>query len=76
VDSFPKNQRFIFGQRLAGHALDIMEILVEAAYARDKAVLLHTGSATSPGVNRSFAVPPAAPGIRRRVCLSPFHAGA
>lgn len=27
VDSFPKNQRFIFGQRLAGHALDIMEIL-------------------------------------------------
>ena len=34
VDSFPKNQRFIFGQRLAGHALDIMELLVEAAYAR------------------------------------------
>jgi hypothetical protein len=44
VDSFPKNQRFIFGQRLAGHALDIMELLVEAAYARDKAALLHTAN--------------------------------
>jgi hypothetical protein len=44
VDSFPKNQRFIFGQRLAGHALDIMELLVEAACARDKAALLHTAN--------------------------------
>jgi len=25
VDSFPKNQRFIFGQRLADRALNIME---------------------------------------------------
>ena len=31
MDSFPKNQCFIFGQRLAGHALDIMELPVEAA---------------------------------------------
>ena len=44
VESFPKNQRFIFGQRLAAHALDIMELLVEAAYARDKAGLLHTAN--------------------------------
>lgn len=44
VDSFPKNQRFIFGQRLAGHALDIMELLVETAYARDKGALLHTAN--------------------------------
>jgi 23S rRNA-intervening sequence protein len=44
VDSFPKNQRFVFGQRLAGHALDIMELLVEAAYARDKTALLHTAN--------------------------------
>ena len=44
VDSFSKNQRFIFGQRLAAHALDIMELLVEAAYARDKAALLHTAN--------------------------------
>ena len=34
VDSFPKNQRFIFGQRVADHALDILQLLVEAAYSR------------------------------------------
>jgi hypothetical protein len=44
VDSFPKNQRFIFGQRLAGHVLDIMELLVETACAREKAALLHTAN--------------------------------
>jgi len=33
VDSFPRNQRFIFGQRLADHTLSIMELLVEAAYS-------------------------------------------
>ncbi len=30
IDTFPKNQRFIFGQRLADRALDILEILVGA----------------------------------------------
>jgi hypothetical protein len=40
VDSFPKNQRFIFGQRLADLALGILELLVEAAYSREKAGLL------------------------------------
>lgn len=43
VDSFPKNQRFIFGTRLADAALNIMELLVEASYTRRKAKanLLH-----------------------------------
>jgi len=40
IDSFPKNQRFIFGQRLADHALDILELLTEAAYSPRKAELL------------------------------------
>ena len=40
IDSFPKNQRFIFGQRLADHALNILELLVEAAYSSRKADLL------------------------------------
>ena len=44
VDGFPKNQRFIFGQRLAGHALDILELLVEAAYSRRKSDLLATAN--------------------------------
>jgi len=28
VDSFPKNQRFIFGQRIADRTLNILEVLV------------------------------------------------
>ena len=40
VDSFPKNQRFVFGTRLADTALDIMELLIEASYTRHKASLL------------------------------------
>jgi hypothetical protein len=44
IDSFPKNQRFIFGQRLADHALDILELLVDAAYSSCKAELLATAN--------------------------------
>ena len=40
VDSFPKNQRFIFGTRLADTVLAIMELLVEASYSRTKLELL------------------------------------
>ena len=40
VDSFPKNQRFIFGQRLADRALTVLELLVEAAYSKNKQRLL------------------------------------
>ena len=40
VDSFPKNQRFIFGQRLADRAMNVLEVLVEAAYSPRKAALL------------------------------------
>ena len=44
VDGFPKNQRFIFGQRLTDHALDILELLVEAVYSRRKSDLLATAN--------------------------------
>jgi hypothetical protein len=40
VDSFPKNQRFIFGQRLADRSIRVLEILVEASYRSKKADLL------------------------------------
>lgn len=49
VDSFPKNQRFIFGQRIADRALNILEALVEAAYSPRKADLLA-------GINRDIEV--------------------
>jgi hypothetical protein len=40
VESFPKNQRFVFGQRLADRAIGVLEILVGAAYRPRKAELL------------------------------------
>ena len=40
IDNFPKNQRFVFGQRLADRALGVMELLVEAAYSARKGELL------------------------------------
>ncbi|MBN1345074.1 MAG: diversity-generating retroelement protein Avd [Phycisphaerae bacterium] len=40
VDSFPKNQRFVFGQRLADRAMNILEVLVEATYSPRKVDLL------------------------------------
>lgn len=33
VDQFPKNQRFILGQRLVDTCLDIHECLIEVAYS-------------------------------------------
>ena len=49
VDSFPKNQRFIFGTRLADTTLDIMELLIEASYTRHKAELLHRAKRSKTG---------------------------
>ena len=43
IESFPKSQRFVFGQRLADRTLGVMETLVEASYSpagRPKAELL------------------------------------
>lgn len=34
VESFPKSQRFILGQRLSNHVMDVLELLVKASYAR------------------------------------------
>ena len=30
VESFPKSQRFILGQRLSNHVMDVLETLVKA----------------------------------------------
>jgi hypothetical protein len=35
VESFPKSQRFILGQRLSNHVMDVLETLVKASYARE-----------------------------------------
>ena len=36
VDNFPKNQRFVFGQRLADGVITILELIVEATYSERK----------------------------------------
>jgi len=40
VENFPKSQRFVLGQRLAGQAMDVLDLLVEASYAREKTEIL------------------------------------
>lgn len=36
LDNFPRSRRFTLGERLEGCLLEVLEALVEAAYARDK----------------------------------------
>jgi hypothetical protein len=40
VDNFPKNQRFVFGQRLADGVLAILELIVDATYSDKKSKIL------------------------------------
>jgi len=44
VETFPKPNRFSVGQRLIDTALDLLLLLVEAAYRRDKREALATAS--------------------------------
>jgi hypothetical protein len=36
VEAFPKNRRFVFGQRLANHAIDVLELITAALYSRNR----------------------------------------
>jgi hypothetical protein len=40
VEGFPKSQRFVLGQRLANQVMDVLGLLVEAAYSREKGGVL------------------------------------
>ena len=44
VENFPKSQRFVLGQRLTSQAMDILDLLVEASYAREKTEILATAN--------------------------------
>ena len=39
-DNFPKNQRFVFGQRLADEVITILELIVDATYSDKKSTIL------------------------------------
>jgi len=40
AESFPKSQRFVLGQRLSNQVMEVLELLVEAAYSREKKSVL------------------------------------
>ena len=57
IDNFPKSQRFIFGQRLADHAIAVLELLGEAAYGSDRRELLSRFAFVPRGRSSSLAIP-------------------
>jgi hypothetical protein len=36
IEKFPRSQRFLLGDRIENHILDILELLISARYSRDK----------------------------------------
>lgn len=40
LEKFPKDKRFTLGDRIMGHALDVLDALIEATYTRDRIVHL------------------------------------
>jgi hypothetical protein len=40
LDSLPRRQKFQLGDRLQSTALDVLDLLIEAAYTRERAALL------------------------------------
>ena len=40
IDKFPRNRRFTLGERLEMRLLTVLEVLIEAAYTRDRRPLL------------------------------------
>jgi len=40
IPKFPRSHRFVLGDRIESIALEMLELLIEAAYTRDKAALL------------------------------------
>ncbi len=44
IEKFPRGQKFLLGDRIEGLLLDILELLIEAAYSRRKAALLKSAN--------------------------------
>ena len=40
LPNFPRSHRFVLGDRIENIVLEVLELLIEAAYTRDKAALL------------------------------------
>ena len=44
LDKFPKNQKFLIGDRIESRILEILDLLIEAAYSSEKAHLLRAAN--------------------------------
>lgn len=44
VEKFPRSQKFLLGDRLQSAALDVLERLIEATYARDRRATLQAAN--------------------------------
>ena len=40
IPKFPRSHRFVLGDRIENSILEVLELLIEAAYTRDKVILL------------------------------------
>ena len=46
LDQFPRNRRFTLGERLESGLLDVLQLLIEAAYSRNKQAALRQANLT------------------------------
>lgn len=44
VETFPRSQKFLLGDRIQTAALDVLENIIDATYARDKSTALKTAN--------------------------------
>jgi hypothetical protein len=44
LDKFPRSQKFVLGDRIENLLLDLLELLIDAAYSRKKAPLLRSAN--------------------------------
>ena len=44
LEKFPRNQKFLIGDRIESLMLDILDLLIEAAYSKNKSPLLRSAN--------------------------------
>ena len=50
IKKFPRDQRFMLGDRIENHILDVLELLISARYSRDKINYLKKSQPQNRGV--------------------------
>ena len=66
LNRFPRDQRFLLGDRIESHILGILELLISANYSREK---FHYLSETNLKIEMIYSVYPRQ-GLSRRACAA------